>query len=256
HHLELVDEERRSDLTLRERRTVIQLRRATRRQLSRAPRLIVASSRLKSEVARFRRADDIPVVPVALDPALYPTVAVTSAPTVGVIGSMNWYPSRSAAVRVLERLWPAIVAAMPDAQLLVAGWNADRYLGHYFPLPGARLVGAVEHPEDFFGRVSVLLYPPPRGSGMKIKVLEALAYGVPVVTNAEGAEGLDVVDHTPVSIAETDEALVGETLALLSDQGLRDRLRQAGRRTVEEQFSPEPAVDRLLEAYAQVGLQA
>src|SRR5581483_857503 len=141
-----------------------------------------------------------------------------------------------------------------DATLLVAGWNADRYLGRYFPIRGASLLGPVDHPEDFFSQIAVLLYPPPRGSGMKIKVLEAMAYGVPVVTNAEGAEGLDIVDEAPVALAERDDDLVARVAELLSDPAIREERRRQGRKVIEEDFAPAPAVDRLLHAYGALGL--
>jgi glycosyltransferase involved in cell wall biosynthesis len=167
---------------------------------------------------------------------------------------MDWYPSRSAAERVLTQIWPSVVAERPDAKLVVAGWNAERYLGHLFPVQGATLVGAVAQPEDFFSRIGVLLYPPPRGSGMKIKVLEAMAYGVPVVTNTEGAEGLDVVGSLPVAEAQSDADFIRTTLDVLTDTARRDQLRSAGRSAIEEHFSPAPAVDRLLDTYRTLGL--
>jgi glycosyltransferase involved in cell wall biosynthesis len=167
---------------------------------------------------------------------------------------MDWYPSRSAAERVLTRIWPSVVGQQPDAKLVVAGWNAERYLGHLFPVAGATLVGAVAQPEDFFSQIAVLLYPPPRGSGMKIKVLEAMAYGVPVVTNGEGAEGLDEVGSKAVAEAESDGDFIRTTLDLLADPERREQLRQSGRSAIEEHFSPAPAVDRLLETYGALGL--
>jgi glycosyltransferase involved in cell wall biosynthesis len=256
HHLELVDWEGRPELSLRERRTFMQLRRSERRVASRVRRLIVASSRLQREVARFRRTDDVPIVPVALDPSLYEPVAPRADPVVGVIGTMDWYPSRSAAERVLTRIWPSVVDRRPEAELMVAGWNAERHLGHLFPVPGATLVGAVAQPADFFSAIGVLLYPPPRGSGMKIKVLEAMAYGIPVVTNGEGAEGLDVVGAIPVAEAESDDDFIRTTLEVLGDAERRDHLRQAGRSAIENHFSPAPAVDRLLDTYRTLGLTA
>jgi polysaccharide biosynthesis protein PslH len=254
HHLELVDWEGRPHLSLRERRTFMQLGRSERRVVSGVRRLIVASRRLQREVARFRRTDDVPVVPVALDPTLYDEVTAPTEPVVGVIGTMDWYPSRSAAERVLTRIWPSIVEQRPDARLVVAGWNAERFLGHLFPVAGATLVGAVASPQDFFTEVGVLLYPPPRGSGMKIKVLEAMAYGVPVVTNGEGAEGLDVVASIPVAEAESDAEFIRTTLDLLADPERRERMRRSGRSAIEDHFSPGPAVDRLLETYRAMGL--
>jgi glycosyltransferase involved in cell wall biosynthesis len=165
---------------------------------------------------------------------------------------MHWHPSLSAAERVLERLWPRIHAAVPDARLVVAGRGAEQFLGHYFPLPGAELLGEVEHPTDFFRQASVLLYPPPRGSGVKIKVIEAMAYGVPVVSNREGLEGITCTDC--VVRGETDDEIVDGVVGLLRDASRRNAKRDQGRTFVEQHYSADVAVDRLLAAYHSLGL--
>jgi glycosyltransferase involved in cell wall biosynthesis len=251
HHLEVVDWEERGDLSARERLERVQLGRATRRLLRPDQAFIAASDRLAIEVERLG-AQRPPVVPVALDLTRYPLQQFVDAPVLGVIGSMHWHPSRAAAERVL-RLWPQIRSRVPSASLVVAGWNSERYLDQYFPLDGAELLGAVDDPEDFFGQVAVLAYPPPRGSGMKIKVMEALAYGVPVLSNAEGLEGLTAQNGVHVVAAEDDEALVDQASELLVDVERRRALRTAGRALMEHDYSPGRAVDRLLSAYRTLG---
>ena len=254
HCLEVVDWGDRRDLSTRERVDLAQMRRATKRLLRSGPPVIVGSDRLAVEVERYRLTRP-PVVPIAIDASLYPELPFVDAPVLGVIGSMHWYPSRAAAERVL-RLWPQIRARVPDATLLVGGWNSDHYLGHFFPLEGAELVGPVERPEDFFGRIAVLLYPPPRGSGMKIKVLEALAYGVPVISNAEGLEGLRFEHGHHVIRAESDDDILGQTSELLGDPARRRSLRSAGRELIEREHGPTCVTDQLLGAYDDLGLLA
>jgi glycosyltransferase involved in cell wall biosynthesis len=190
-------------------------------------------------------------VPAAFDAdALAPTHC--SEPTVGVIGSMHWYPSRSAAERVLQRLWGSIHTRVPEARLLVAGWGSDRYLSDYFPCPGAELLGPVANADDFFARCSVLLYPPERGTGMKLKVLEAMARGVAVVSNEEGLEGL--ASDAPVRRGDTDAELVTETSDLLIQPSNRAELASEGRSFVKSRVNAATAADRLLEAYETLGL--
>jgi glycosyltransferase involved in cell wall biosynthesis len=137
--------------------------------------------------------------------------------------------------------------------LLIGGWNSEKYLGDRFPLPNATLVGQVADPLDFFSQVGVLAYPTPRGTGVKVKVLESFAYGVPVVSNKEGFEGLDFRSDEAL-IAEADDEFVAQTVAILADGNKRERVRQAARRLVEREYSPVPTVDRLLEAYERLGL--
>ena len=254
HHLEIIDWEHRTGIDLRTRITRLQMERATSQILSRTRRVLGATSRLVARAKTINSSIDASIVPVSIDPSLYPDLPLSADPVIGVIGSMHWYPSRSAADRVLVDLWPRIYDQVPDAKLLVAGWGSVENLGHRFPLEGAELLGAVDSPEDFFGAISVLLYPPARGSGFKIKVLEAMAYGRAAVSNAEGLEGLtDRGALVPVA-AETDDEFVEAAVALLRDPGRRMSLGASGRQQVVDIYSPEPAIERLLDAYDQVGL--
>jgi len=249
--LEVVDWADRTDLTLRERQVLFQMSRATRHLLRRVPRVIAMTQRIAAEMSAYRD-QPIPVVPMGIDTSLYPMTAPNDRPVVGLIGSMHWSPSRRAAQRLLD-LWPKIMQKLPTARLLIAGWNSEKYLGDRFPLPNATLVGEVSDPFDFFSQVGVLAYPTPRGTGVKVKVLESFAYGVPVVSNAEGFEGLDIRAGEAVT-AETDDEFVAQTVAILANGAQRERLRQAARRLVEERYSPAPTVDRLIEAYERLGL--
>lgn len=254
HHLEVIDWERRGDLDRRERTTRMQMERATSHLLARLPRVIGASSRLTDRVHQHNPAARTEVVPVAIDSECYERLPLPAEPVVGVIGSMHWYPSRSAAERVLTQLWPQIHRAVPAARLVVAGWGSEAALGSLFPISGAELLGAVARPDDFFSQINVLLYPPARGSGFKIKVLEAMAYGRAVVSNSEGLEGLTDRPNGVVDPIDEDDALIDRTIELLRDGDERARLGQAGRELIDEVYSPRPAVDRLEAAYEHLGL--
>lgn len=256
HHLEVVDWWGRSDLTRREAVTLAQMRRASSHLLRRNANIIAATPRL-ARVASYVRRDTenrVPVVPIALDTSLYEVQPQPEEPVVGVIGSMHWYPSRSAAVRVLTNQWPHIHSAVPTARLLVAGWGSDTRLSGYFPLGGAELLGPVEKPTDFFSRISLLLYPPVQGSGMKVKVLESFAYGKPAVSNGDGFEGLHSDETSAAVLATTDQEFIARTSELLANPATIRDMGTSARTLVEDHYSPEPAIDRLLLAYERLGL--
>ena len=84
---------------------------------------------------------------------------------------------------------------------------------------------------------------------MKVKVIEAMALGVPVVTTAEGVEGLDAVDRVHAGISEHDQGLIERTIELLENPGLGDQRRIAGRALVEAVCSPSAVFDRLETVY-------
>jgi glycosyltransferase involved in cell wall biosynthesis len=252
HHLEVIDLEGSAPADLTERKTRLQIARATHRLLRDTERLRLFTPRLLDHVRRVNTAASCWVVPFALDLGLYPALPPTDAPMVGLLGSMHWPPSRSAAERLLTRIWPRVLARVPHARLLVAGWNARRHLAHLLPIPGVTLEENLASPEDFFSRVGVLAYAPGRGSGMKVKVLESMAYGVPVVTTAEGVEGMEVEDGVHCRIAEDDDVLAGHVAALVDDPRARRQLAAAGRAYVADRHTAGPVMERMLGIYEEV----
>jgi len=252
HHLEIIDLEETQGGTFHERKARWQMARATSRLLRDTPSMRLFSSRLLDRVRTFNDGARCFVVPFALDLGLYPLQAPVDDPVVGLLGSMHWPPSRSAAERLLTRIWPLVKARAPRARLVVAGWNARRYLGRFAGMPDVTIEENLRAPTEFFSRAAVLAYPPGRGSGMKIKVMEAMAYGVPVVTTAEGVEGMEVVPGEHALVAEDDATIADHVCALLDDRAARLRMRAAARALLEGRYTPAPVMARMMDVYDEV----
>ncbi len=251
YQFEVVDWEHRRLRTLAEAKALAQMRRATRRILRASRHVRVVTRRLLDRAREINGEADYALIPFALDLSLYPVQPLVREPVVGLLGSMHWLPSRSAAERLITRIWPLVKRALPPARLLVGGWHARRYLERLAG-PDITIVENFAHPVDFFSRVAVLAYAPVRGTGVKVKVLESLAYGVPVVTTGEGMEGIDGEDGVHCWVREDDDALAARIVEVLGDEGQRERMRQAGRALVEARHSPTPVLEQMLGAYERV----
>jgi glycosyltransferase involved in cell wall biosynthesis len=209
-------------------------------------RFITLSERLRECLLRVNSQAMVKVVPLGLDSSLYdyiPDERRIREPVIGLIGSMGWSPSYTAAVRLLGSLWPRIKERVPAARVQIVGWDARRMLGAFASLADVTIEENVPDTRPFFESSSVLLYAPGRGSGMKVKVLEALAWGVPVVTTSEGVEGLPAVDGAHAGIADDDAGLIERTVYLLNDFAAQNRQRRAGRELLETHCGPKPTVD-------------
>jgi hypothetical protein len=165
---------------------------------------------------------------------------------------MGWYPTHSAAVRLVTRLWPEIKKQVPAARLQLVGWGARSALADYLGMPDVTIEENVPDTQPYFERTAVLLYAPGRGSGMKIKILEALGYGVPVVTTAEGVEGLPAVDGVHAGVCEDDDGLIDRTVRLLLDSDAQNHQRTAGRALLESHCGPKPTVDAIEAIYTRM----
>lgn len=248
YQLEIVDWEHRRLQSLAEGKALVQMRRATRRIVRGSRHLRVVSRRLQARLRELNADARCSVVPFALDLSLYPVQPLAREPVVGLLGSMHWLPSRTAAERLITRIWPLVRREVPRARLLVGGWNARRYLARHAG-PDVTVVENVPHPLDVFSRIAVLAYAPARGTGVKVKVLEALAYGVPVVTTGEGVEGVECEDGVHCWIREDDDALAARIVELLGDEAQRGRFREAGRALVEARHAPARVLEQMLEVY-------
>jgi len=198
-------------------------------------RYLLASSPLVADALRRSGARDVVVAPLSLDPALYTPAPLDGPPTAGLIGTADWPPTASAFHLLLEDVWPRVKA--PEASLVVAGRGTERFGG----------MGGVDSARELFQRFSLLLFPLPRGSGMKVKVLESMASGVPVVTTPAGAEGIEPSDGV---IVETEPGrLAAAASELLTDEGARRERGAAARADFERSYSPGPATEPLVELY-------
>jgi glycosyltransferase involved in cell wall biosynthesis len=90
---------------------------------------------------------------------------------------------------------------------------------------------------------------------MKIKVMEAMAFGVPVVTTSEGVEGLAVEPGVHAHVAEEDDVLADRMIDLLHDRSAAQRMREAARALIVDRYNPQIVVDGMMHIYRQVAAQ-
>ena len=252
HYFDVIDWAGRENMSFRERKALWQAQRAARYLLHGVNNVRLLTPRLKEMAESIHPKGHYFVVPFALDTTLYPMPPPVEEPVVGLIGSMHWEPSRSAAERLVARIWPRVKQRLPQAKLYIAGWNAAKYLGKYSSQPDLTLAENLTHPSEFFAKAAVMVYAPSQGSGMKVKVMESMAYGVPVVTTWEGVEGIEYQNGRECWVAETDDELADKICRLLENAVERQQMRDAARALIEERYSPRPVVDKMISVYQQL----
>ncbi|MGH9106897.1 MAG: glycosyltransferase family 4 protein [Acidimicrobiales bacterium] len=224
------------------RPSTVQLERSERRASRGASLSLVYSPRVGRALPGRKRYVPVayPVPAAALEPV--------DEPVAMMMADWLWPPNRFALARLMKA-WPEVRASVPAAQLLLAGRNLPRGLGE---LAGVKALGEVASSVDVLSQASVLAFPCPNSSGPKVKVLEALSHGLPVVTTPAGVEGL--------RLGSGDGAVVGELgdfaanlAALLKDPEQRAALGKAGRAAIEVGHSPLVSARALLDAISEVG---
>ncbi len=168
------------------------------------------------------------------------------------IGSFQHPPNRQALAYFIERVLPAVRAARPAARLLVAGAHAPPNFAATMSAPGVEFLGRVEDIRELYARCAVFVCPILSGSGIRVKLLEAFAAGIPAVSTALGAEGLAGESGEIVELAENPETFAAAALLLLDDpEGARAMARRA-RREVERNWSADLRTAKLERHYREV----
>jgi len=213
-------------------------------------RFLVASSPLVAD--GLRKASpraEVVVAPLSLDPELYEAAPLDGPAVAGIIGTATWPPTAAAMLRLGTEVWPEIRRRVPEASLAVAGRGTASLPG-LEDGTGIELAGEVGSAREFLRGLSVLVFPLERGSGMKVKVLEAMASGLPVVTTPAGAEG--VLRNDGVVVETDPRRLAAAAASILRDAGERKERGAAALRAFEERHTPEPATRPLAELYRRI----
>ncbi len=164
----------------------------------------------------------------------------------GLVGNMNWFPSFSAAVNVIEKIWPSVIKKCPTAKLLVAGWGADTKLSQYKDTPGLTLLSDAPSILEVFNSIGTLLYFPNKGSGVKVKILEALLMKCAVITNEAGVEGLHPQVIQNINVCNNLQEFISSAINVNQDHIKRDEQGSLGRESVLKNHSSKESYDKLM----------
>jgi polysaccharide biosynthesis protein PslH len=229
-------------------RDSIELLRGEIRARRRARWLLVNSIEVGRPLEAVSPHAEVVVAPLALDPSHYLQRATLESSAAGLIGTARWPPTAEAVERLLTRVWPLVLQRRPEARLILAGEGMERSaFGHLPELPGVEWRGRVASATDLLRELGVLLYPLTAGSGAKVKVIEALALGIPVVTTPEGAEGIGARGGL---VVESEDSRLVESLLRLCEDGQARRLAgEAAYQTFIRHHAPLPAAAPVLELY-------
>lgn len=150
-------------------------------------------------------------------------------PEVLFVGSLAHLPNRQAARWLLGEIWPALRARVPGARLTIVGREPPAALAAEAEAAGVTLAADVPDVRPYYARARAVIVPIRSGGGIRVKILEALAAGRPLVTTRLGAEGLPLVPGEHALFAEGADALAAALARLLSDRPLAERLAANGR---------------------------
>ncbi len=168
------------------------------------------------------------------------------------LGSLDWRPNIDGVNLLLERVFPAVRAAEPAASLFLVGRNPPESLRRQVAaMPGVELHGNVPDVRPFLADCGMLVVPLRIGGGSRLKILEALASGTPVVSTRIGAEGLHLEAGQDLTVVNDINDLVEPIIAGIRNPEVLQAQCERGREKVLEQYDWDRLADRLEQVWRQ-----
>jgi glycosyltransferase involved in cell wall biosynthesis len=232
------------------RKEVRQTRQCEERAWRQADRVVVVSEEDREVVMSAAPGTGVGVVPNAVELFDFPFVSRegTASPTVAFVGTFRFFGNVEAAQWLVRHVMPRVRDDVPSARLVLVGEE---------PPADLRAAGAWVSAKGWVPSVSlavrdaaVMAVPLWTGSGTKLKVLEAMALGLPVVTTPLGLEGIRAQHGTHLFVGADAESFAHAVVELLTSPQLRREVGRAARSLVEQDFSWDRAAESLVENYA------
>lgn len=168
--------------------------------------------------------------------------------TVFHFASMDWMPNIEAVDWLLKDVWQEVLKVLPDAKLILAGRGMpDKFkkLNDH----SISIIENVESSKELYETYDIMLVPLWSGSGLRIKLVEGLAYGKAIVTTSIGAEGIPYKNGLDVLIADTKNEFAKAIITLLSDASKKETVQKNARVLAETHFDYKVLAKELMYFY-------
>lgn len=214
-------------------------------------RTVVISAADRSLLLNLQPALNVEVIPNGIELERFRPTAVERDPcTLLFVGNYDYAPNQDAARILARQALPQVRQALPHARLQLVGANPPGWL-RALESEQIEVTGRVSDVAPYLARATVFVCPLRIGAGLKNKVLEALAMGIPVAATPLSLDGIDARDGESALVAGIDD-IADKTIELLGDSALRDRLSRGGRALVEARYSWERTASSYEQLYEEI----
>jgi sugar transferase (PEP-CTERM/EpsH1 system associated) len=190
------------------------------------------------------------VVPLGVDAEFFKPTSDQEEPLALLfVGDMRHPPNQEAVLYFHSQIYAKVRKDHPGIRLYIVGRNPSNEIQKLALDKSIIVTGYVDDVRPYLARASVVIAPFLSGTGMKIKILEALAMDKPVVSTSVGARGIDVTPNENIILADNPEEFAARVVELLRNETLRRRIACNGRKLVETSYSWKSAADKLNEIF-------
>ena len=167
------------------------------------------------------------------------------------IGSMDWEPNQEGIKWFLENVWNRIVEKNATLQFNLAGKRMPEWLKDW-KQKNVTIIGEVEDAIQFIEENDVMIVPLFVGSGMRIKIIEGMAIGKPVIATKIAAEGISYKNEYDIVIADTEDEFVSQIEKMVENSGYTNQIGKNARKTIASYYDNKVIVNNLVQFFKQL----
>jgi sugar transferase (PEP-CTERM/EpsH1 system associated) len=207
---------------------------------------ITTSDNEKLNMKDYLKNVQIKVISNGVDINYYNSIQRTDFdPKVIYTGWFGYYPNVDAAMDFANNIFPLAKEKIPDLKFYVAGKMPSKELYKLQYTEGVIVTGYVDDMREYVKNSDALVVPLKVGGGTRLKILEAMSMGVPVISTSLGAEGLRVTDGKDILMANTKEEFAEKINLVINDKMFAHKISENARKLVEEEYTWEKIGDEL-----------
>jgi glycosyltransferase involved in cell wall biosynthesis len=174
-------------------------------------------------------------------------------PSLFYIGALDWFPNQQGLEWFFENVWNEIILKKPDLKFYLAGRNPDAWdFIKRRKLKNVITLGEIDDAYEFMKSKSIMIVPLFAGSGIRVKIIEAMALGKVVISTRIGAEGIDCIDGENILIADTKEEFIEKILKCVGDFELCSKIGGEARKLAIEKYDVNEKASKLIEFYERI----
>ncbi len=197
------------------------------------------------------------VVPNGVDTEFFSPRKDPGGHTLLFCGGLDWYPNAEAMAYFFGEIWPRLTSQLPDLRIIVVGRRPPQWLSELANQDSRiEVTGFVDDVRPYFRRATAYVCPIRIGGGTRLKILDALAMGMPLIGTTFACSGIAVRPESDVLIGDTSEDFTRQVLRVLGDDSLRSKLSACGRAVVCEKYSWSVIGNALMNAYRDATVRA
>lgn len=192
------------------------------------------------------------VIPIGVDLKDFPCIPRKGGKDLLFVGTMYWPPNIEGVLWFYKEVFSLVLQKVDDVDLHIVGLNPPKKIQSLNRDKQVFVDGYVSNLDHLIAESAVFIVPLRIGSGMRVKILNALAWGIPVVSTTVGCEGIDVTHGKDILIADNPEDFANAIIEVIFNQELVRHLVENGRKLVEEKHDWNIINQRIKFAYQEI----